>query len=315
MSANLPQLSQPPRSGSKLEMALREGRFAITCELASPDSCNPEDVLKEAEPFARVALGINCTDGASANSHISSIGASAILALAGYEPVFQMNCRDRNRIAIQSDLISAAALGVKNVLIMTGDDVSAGDQPGAKRVYDLGSAQLIRTAKIMRDQGVFLSGRKIATPPRLFIGAADNPFIPPYEFRPQRLAHKVEAGANFIQTQYCFDLPIFREHMRIARDMGLLERTFILVGVGPLRSERVAEYMRTKVPGIWIPDPLVERMTQTPKNKKRQEGIAICVEIIEQVREIEGVRGIHIMAYGMEKSVEEIVERAGLSAQ
>jgi methylenetetrahydrofolate reductase (NADPH) len=245
-------------------------------------------------------------------SHISSIGASAILARAGFEPIFQMNCRDRNRIAIQSDIVSAAALGVKNMLIMTGDDVSAGDQAGAKRVYDLGSAQLVRTAKIMRDEGVYLSGRKIATPPKLFIGAADNPFIPPFEYRAQRLAIKVEAGADFVQTQYCFDVPRFREHMRLAREMGLIERCYVLVGVGPLRSERTAEYMRTKVPGIYIPDETVARMTQAPKPKKRREGINICLEIIQQVREIPGVRGIHIMAYGMEDAVEEIVEKSGL---
>jgi methylenetetrahydrofolate reductase (NADPH) len=243
---------------------------------------------------------------------MSSIGCCAVLTRAGYETVLQVNCRDRNRIAIQGNLLGAAAMGVQNVLCITGDDVSVGDQPGAKRVFGMDSIHLLRTARMMRDQGIFLSGRRITTPPRLFLGAVASPCAPPYDWRPERLAKKVEAGADFIQTQFCFNVERFREYMQRVRDLGLHERVFILIGVGPLRSERAAEYMRTKVPGIWIPDEIVDRMARAPQSQKREEGIRICVEIIQQVREIEGVHGVHVMAYRQEEAVAEIIERADL---
>jgi methylenetetrahydrofolate reductase (NADPH) len=243
---------------------------------------------------------------------MSSLGCCALLVRAGYEPVLQVSCRDRNRIAIQGDLLGAAALGVKNVLCLTGDDVTAGDQPQARRVFDFDSIQLLQTARIMRDQGVFLSGRKLTTPPRLFLGAAENPFAPPFDWRPLRLAKKVEAGADFIQTQYCFDLPRLRQFMQQVCDLGLHERVFILVGVGPLRSEKAAEFMRTKVPGVWIPDAVVERLAKTPQKQKVEEGKRICIEIIQAVREIKGVHGVHLMAYRQEEAVAEIVHRAGI---
>jgi methylenetetrahydrofolate reductase (NADPH) len=300
------------RSGSRLERALRSGRFAVTAELNAPDSADPEDVYKNALVLSKCCNAINATDGAGAHCHMSSIGCCALLARAGYETVLQVNCRDRNRIAIQGDLLGAAAMGVKNVLCLTGDDVSVGDQPGARRVFDMDSLHLLRTARTMRDQGVFLSGRQITTPPRLFLGAVASPCAPPYDWRAERLAKKVEAGADFIQTQFCFNVERFREYMRRVRDLGLHERVFILIGAGPLRSERAAEYMRTKIPGIWIPDEIVERMARTPKARQREEGIRICVEIIQQVREIEGVHGVHLMAYRQEEAVAEIIERAGL---
>ncbi|MGD2103904.1 MAG: methylenetetrahydrofolate reductase [Anaerolineae bacterium] len=300
------------RSGSRLERALRSGRFAVTAELNAPDSADPQDVYRNALVLSKCCNAINATDGAGANCHMSSIGCCALLSRAGYETVLQVNCRDRNRIAIQGNLLGAAAMGVKNVLCITGDDVSVGDQPGASRVFDMDSMHLLRTARIMRDQGVFLSGRRISTPPRLFLGAVVSPCAPPYDWRPERLAKKVDAGADFIQTQFCFEVERFRTFMRRVRDLGLHERVFILIGVGPLRSERAAEYMRTKVPGIWIPDRIVERMAGAPKSQKREEGIRICVEIIEQVREIEGVHGVHVMAYRQEEAVAEIIESAGL---
>jgi len=298
------------RAGSRLERVLRAGYFAVTAELNAPDSADPRKVVENASPFSKLCDAINCTDSSSANSHISSLCAAAILVNAGFEPVFQSNCRDRNRIAIQCDLIGAAALGVKNVLCISGDDVSAGDQPEAKRVNDLDSMQLVRTVRIMRDQGVLLSGRKLEVPPRFFIGAAANPFVPPYDWRPLRLAKKVEAGADFIQTQYCFDVPLLKRFMQRVSDLGLDKKVFIIVGVGPLRSEKAAEYMRTKVPGVWIPDEIMKRMAGA--TKKRAEGVRICVEMIQQAREIPGVHGVHIMAYGMEDSVHEILDRAGL---
>jgi methylenetetrahydrofolate reductase (NADPH) len=243
---------------------------------------------------------------------MSSVAICALLTRAGHEPVYQISCRDRNRIAIQGDLLGAAAMGVKNVLCLTGDDVTAGDQPEAKRVFDLDSIQLLRTARIMRDRGVFLSGRKLTTPPRVFLGAAANPFVPPYDWRPFRLAKKVEAGAEFIQTQYCFDVPRLVQFMERVRDLGVDQRAYILVGVGPLRSEKAAEYMRTKVPGIHIPDEVVARLAAVPKERKVAEGKRICVEIIQQVKEIPGVAGVHIMAYRQEELVAEIVEEADL---
>lgn len=300
------------RSGSRLERVLRSGRFAVTAELNPPDSADPEDVYRAALVLSSVCDGINAVDASGAHCHMSSVSICALLTRAGYDPVYQVSCRDRNRIAIQGDLLGAAAMGVGNVLCITGDDVTVGDQPEAKRVFDFDSIQLLNTARIMRDEGVFLSGRKLTTPPRLFLGAAANPFVPPYDWRPMRLAKKVAAGADFIQTQYCFDVPRLRKFMQRVRDMGLHEKVFILIGVGPLRSERAAEFMRTKVPGVFIPDHVVERLRKTPKQLKRAEGKRICVEIIQQVREIEGVAGVHVMAYRQEELVAEIVDEAHL---
>lgn len=299
-------------SGSRLERVLRAGRFAVTAELDPPDSADPQEVYSAALVLSSVCDGINATDASGAHCHMSSVAICALLTRAGYEPVYQVSCRDRNRIAIQGDLLGAAAMGVRNVLCLTGDDVIVGDQPEAKRVFDFDSIHLLRTAAIMRDRGQFLSGRELTTPPRLFLGAASNPFARPYKWRPLRLAKKVEAGAQFIQTQYCFDVPRFRTFMEQVRDLGLHERVYILVGVGPLRSERAAEYMRTRVPGVRIPDPIVERLRKTPKKLQREEGKQICIEIIQQVREIEGVAGVHVMAYRQEELVAEIIEEAGL---
>ncbi len=311
MAANS-SLERPLRANSRLERVLRSGRFAVTAELNAPDSADPEDVYKNALVLAEVCDAINATDGSGANCHMSSLGCCALLVRAGYEPVLQIGCRDRNRIAIQGDLLGAAALGVKNVLCLTGDDVTAGDQPQAKRVFDLDSIQLLQTARIMRDQSVLLSGRKLTTPPSLFLGAVENPFAPPFDFRPLRLAKKVQSGADFIQTQYCFDVARLRQFMQRVCDLGLHERVFILVGVGPLRSEKTADFMRRKVPGVWIPDAVVERLAKTPAKQKAEEGKRICIEIIEEVQTIVGVHGVHLMAYRQEETVAEIVQRAGL---
>jgi len=300
------------RAGGRLERVLRSGRFAVTAELNPPDSADPEDVYRAALVLSTVCDGINAVDASGAHCHMSSVAICALLVRVGYEPIYQVACRDRNRIAIQGDLLGAAAMGVRNVLCLTGDDVSAGDQPEAKPVFDFDSIQLLRTARMMRDEGIFLSGRTLTTPPRLFLGAAANPFVPPYDWRPMRLAKKIAAGADFIQTQYCFDVPRMREYMKRIQDMGLLEAVYVLVGVGPLRSENAAEYMRTKVPGVVIPDEIVDRLRKTPKERKREEGKLICAEIIQQVREIDGVNGVHVMAYRQEELVAEIIEEAGL---
>jgi methylenetetrahydrofolate reductase (NADPH) len=297
---------------SQLEEILRAGHFAVTAELNPPDSADPEDVYRAADVLAEVCDGINAVDASGANCHISSVAMCALLTRAGYEPVFQVTCRDRNRIAIQGDLLGAAAMGVLNVLCLTGDDVTSGDQPEAKRVFDFDSIQLLRTARTMRDESVFLSGRKITSPPCFFLGAAANPFAPPYEWRPQRLAKKIAAGAQFIQTQYCFDLDRFRTYMTQVRDLGLDKQAFILAGIGPLRSAAAAEFMVRKVPGVVIPDAIIQRLAKTPKDRQQEEGKNICIELIEEIREIEGVSGIHIMAYRQEHLVAEIVKESGL---
>jgi methylenetetrahydrofolate reductase (NADPH) len=300
------------KSGSRLERVLRSGGFAVTAELNPPDSADPQEVYQAAVVLSEVCDAINATDASGAHCHMSSVAICALLTRGGYEPIMQASCRDRNRIALQGDILGGAAMGVRNLLCLTGDDVTAGDQPQAKRVFDMDSIQLLRTVKIMRDQGTFLSGRKISVPPRLFLGAAANPFVQPYEWRPLRLAKKIAAGADFFQTQYCFDLPRLRSFMQRVIDLGLHEKAYILVGVGPLRSEKAAEYMRTQLPGVIIPDEIVERLRKTPKGKKRQEGKRICVEIIQQAREIEGVAGVHVMAYRQEELVAEIIQEAGL---
>ncbi|OGO27088.1 MAG: 5,10-methylenetetrahydrofolate reductase [Chloroflexi bacterium RBG_16_52_11] len=305
-------MEQEYLADSRLERVLRSGGFAVTAELNPPDSANPQEVYDAAVVLSEVCDAINATDASGANCHMSSVAICALLTRAGYEPVYQVSCRDRNRIAIQGDLLGAAAMGVKNVLCLTGDDVTAGDQPEAKRVFDLDSIQLLRMISIMRDKGMFLSGRKITTAPRFYLGAAINPFVPPYDWQAQRMDKKIEAGANFIQTQYCFDVPRFSRFMQQVRDLGIDQKVCILVGVGPLRSDKAAEFMRTRVPGVVIPDELVDRLRKTPKERQREEGKRICVEIIQQVREIDGVAGVHVMAYRQEELVAEIIEQAGL---
>lgn len=297
------------RADSRLERVLRSGRFAVTAELAPADTSDPKAILQSALVLAEVADAVNVTDASGANVHMASLATCALLRQSDYEPVLQLSCRDRNRIALQGLLLGASALDVRNVLCLTGDGVNVGDQPEAKPVFDLDSIQLLQTARILRDEGHFLSGRVIDEPPRLFLGAAANPFAPPFNSRPKRLAKKVDAGADFIQTQYCFDIDRFREFMRSVREMGLHERVFILAGVGPLRSMKSAEWLRMNVPGVVIPDSIMHRLRDA--RDQREEGIHICVEIIEQVRAIEGVAGVHIMAYRQEELIAEIVERSG----
>jgi methylenetetrahydrofolate reductase (NADPH) len=297
-------------SGSRLERVLRQGKFAVTAELNPPDSADPEDVFEAARPLGEVVDALNATDASGANCHMSSIGICALLTRAGYGTVYQISCRDRNRIAIQGDVLGAAAMGVRNVLCLTGDGVGIGDQPGARAVFDFDSLSLLRAIRTMRDEGVFLSGRKITRPPRMFLGAAENPCIEPYEWRPDRLAKKVKAGAEFIQTNYIFDMPLFEKFMARVRDMGLDRKVFILAGVGPLASARAARWMRSNIPGIHIPDHVIERMEKA--DKPGTEGKRICIELIQKIREIKGVAGIHVMAYRREHQVSEIILESGV---
>jgi 5,10-methylenetetrahydrofolate reductase len=297
-------------SRGRLERVLRRGEFAVTAELNPPDSANPEDVYDRVKVFEGWVDAVNATDGSGANCHMSSIGISALLTRAGFSPVMQIACRDTNRIGIQGHVLGAAALGVCNILCLTGDGVQSGDHPEAKPVFDFDSTSLLQTIGMMRDQSRFLSGRKITTPPAVFLGAAENPFAPPHDFRPLRLAKKVAAGAQFIQTQYCYDVPMLERFMAKVRDMGLDEKVFILVGVGPLASAKTARWMRSNVAGVHIPDDVIARL-EGAENQKA-EGKRLCVDIIQQVREIKGVSGIHVMAYRQEEYVAEMVHESGV---
>ena len=300
------------KSPSRLELVLQSGRFAVTAELNPPDSADPAAVYDRALVLSSACDAINATDASGAHVHMSSVGVCALLTRAGYEPIMQLSCRDRNRIAIQGDLLGAAALGIKNVLCLTGDGVQVGDQPDAKPVFDLDSITLLRTAQILCEESRFLSGRKLESPPHLFLGAASNPFVPPFDFRPLRLAKKVEAGAKFIQTQFCFDVPRMRQFMIAIRDLGLDKQVSILVGVGPLRSAKAGKWIRNNVPGVVIPDYIIRRLETLPQDKQKEEGKRICVEIIQQLREISGVSGVPVMAYRQEELVAEIIEESGL---
>ena len=297
-------------SPGRLERVLRAGAFAVTTELDPPDSADPEEVFRRARVFDGYVDAINATDGSGANCHMSSLAVCALLTRLGYAPVMQITCRDRNRIAIQGDILGAAAMGVCNLLCLTGDGVQNGDHPEAKAVFDLDGLALLETARMMRDDHRFLSGRKITSAPRVFLGAAENPFSPPVEQRAQRLAQKIAAGAQFVQTQYCYEVTRLAEFMRRVDDLGLLDKAYILVGVGPLRSAKAAEWMRTHVPGVYIPDAIVARMAGAADPTR--EGRDICVELIAQIREIRGVAGVHVMAYRQEESVAEVIERSGV---
>lgn len=297
-------------SPGRLERVLRAGAFAVTAEIAPPDSADPNEVYERAAMFDGCVDAINATDGSGANCHMSSVGMCSLLTRRGYAMVLQMSARDRNRIAIQGDVLGAAAMGVYNILCLTGDGVEVGDHPGAKPVFDVDCVSMLSMIRNMRDSSQFLSGRKLTTPPHVFIGAAANPFAPPLDYRPHRLAKKVAAGAQFVQTQFCFDMDIFRNYMRAVRDAGTDEKVFILAGVGPLASARSAEWIRTNVPGVHIPDAVIRRLRSAQDQK--EEGVRLCVEMIRELTEVEGVHGVHVMAFRQEHRVAEIVERAGV---
>ncbi len=299
-------------SPGRFERVLRAGKFAITAELAPPDSADPDEVYRRARVFDGYVDAINATDGSGANCHMSSVAVCALLTRVGYAPVMQISCRDKNRIAIQGDILGGAAMGVCNMLCLTGDGVQAGDHPHAKPVFDLDSTALLNIARGLRDGHHFESGRKITAAPRVFFGAAENPSVPPVEHRALRLAKKVEAGAQFVQTQYCYDLDLLRRFMRQVEDLGLLEKVFILIGVGPVRSAKAADWMRTNVPGIHIPDSVIERLKGA--QDQAREGRNLCVDLIQEVSAIKGVAGVHVMAYRQEESVAEVIERSGVLA-
>jgi len=310
--------------GSNLEKVLRAGHFAVTGELGPPQNADAAVIARKAAILKGYVDAVNLTDNQTAVVRLSSIASGALLLQAGLEPVIQMTCRDRNRIAMQSDLLGAYALGMRNLLCLTGDHQSFGNHPTSKNVFDLDSMQLLQMVCGLRDQKKFLCGDDIkGQEPRFFVGAASNPFADPFDFRPFRLGKKVAAGADFVQTQLIYNVARFAEFMERVHKLGLHEKVFILAGVGPIRTAGAARYMRDKVPGMDVPNEIVERMERVvadiPKEDKKaraeawkREGIQICVDIIQQVRQIPGVAGIHIMAIEWEEATPEIVKAAGL---
>jgi methylenetetrahydrofolate reductase (NADPH) len=318
------------KSGSNLEKVFAAGEFAVTSELGPPKSADVELVKTKAGYLKGYVDAVNITDNQTAIARMSSIGAGLLALREGLEPLIQITCRDRNRIAIQSDILGAAALGIKNILALTGDHQTFGNHSTCKNVCDMDSIQLVGLMKGMRDDKQFINGEEIRNTkkseivePKIFIGAAANPFGDPFEFRVIRLAKKVNAGADFIQTQCIYDMERFEKWMRGVRERELHKRVKIMAGVTPLKSVRMAEYMRDGVAGLTVPDYYIERLAKVTEGKEKadaskaaaDEGIKMCVEQIKRFQDMEGVAGVHIMAIEWEKRVPEIVEAAGLAAR
>jgi methylenetetrahydrofolate reductase (NADPH) len=293
---------------------LEAGSFAVTAEISPPRGASIEGVTEAAKQIRDWVDAVNITDNQGSNVRLASWAGSLAAIGAGLEPVMQMTCRDRNRIALQSDLLGACALGIRNILVMTGDHPKFGDHPGAKPVFDLDSIQLLWALRTMRDDGRLLSGRRLDPAPDCFLGAVENPFAPPVPFRAERLAKKVDAGAQFVQTQFVFDVAAFGQWMTQVRDLGLHERCHILAGVGAVRSRRALDFMREKVPGVHVPDDVYRRLTAVPADRFAAEGARLAAETVLQVREIKGVAGVHLLAPGNEQAIPVILEGAGIKA-
>ncbi len=300
------------KTSSRLEKILTSGKLAVTSECGPPRGSDGQKIAEKAELIKDHVDAINVTDNQTSVTRLCSLAACIRLKQMGLEPVLQMVTRDRNRIALQSDILGAASFGIQNILCLTGDHQSFGDSPQAQNVFDLDSIQLIQTVRHMRDEGKFLSGDDIDVPPKMYVGAAANPFADPFEIRVPRLAKKIAAGAEFIQTQCVYNLERFETWMDEARDRGLLEKVYILPGLTPLKTAGMARYMKNRVPGMDVPDEVVKRMADAPKKEQAAEGIKICVESIQRLKEVDGVAGFHIMAIEWEEKVPEIVETAGL---
>ena len=300
------------KTESALEKILAAGHLAVTSECGPPRGAVPEKVREKAEMLRGYVDAINVTDNQTAMVRMSSFAACLIIRQIGLHPILQMVTRDRNRLAMQSDILGAYSHGINTMLCLSGDHPCFGDHPMAANVYDLDSIQFIQMVRTMRDKGIFQGGDEILNPPRMFIGAAANPFADPFELRVARLAKKAKAGADFIQTQCIYNLERFEKWMEGVRDRGLHEKVSILAGVTPFKSAGMAKYMKNKVPGMNVPDEMIKRMSGVPKDKQAEEGLKICVETIQRLKEVKGVRGFHIMAIEWEEKVPEIVERAGL---
>uniref|UniRef100_A0A7C4RTU3 Methylenetetrahydrofolate reductase n=1 Tax=Desulfatirhabdium butyrativorans TaxID=340467 RepID=A0A7C4RTU3_9BACT len=300
------------KTPSKLEKILASGQLAVTSEVGPPRGSDPKHIEEKANLIRNHVDAINITDNQTSVTRLCSLAACIRLKLMGLEPVLQMVTRDRNRIALQSDILGAASFDIYNILCLSGDHQSFGDCAQGQNVHDIDSMQLIQTVRHMRDEGKFLGGADIDRPPRMFVGAAANPFADPFEIRVMRLAKKVAAGAEFIQTQCIYNLDKFERWVQMARDRGLTENVHILAGVTPLKSAGMARYMKNRVPGMDVPDEVVKRIAGVPKEKQPEEGIAICVETIERLKTVPGIHGFHIMAIEWEEKVPELVKGAGL---
>ena len=301
-----------PNTPSKLEKMLRAGHLAVTSECGPPRGSDAAHIVHKAELIKNHVDAINITDNQTSVTRMCSLAACIRIKQMGIEPVLQMVTRDRNRIALMSDILGAASFDIPNILCLTGDHQSFGDSPTGQNVYDLDSIQLLQTVRRMRDDGKFLGGDEIERPPRMFVGAAANPFADPFEIRVPRLAKKIAAGAEFIQTQCIYNLDKFERWLKEAGERGLLEKVYIMAGLTPLKSAGMARYMKNRVPGMDVPDEVVKRIGGVAKEKQAEEGVRICVESIQRLKEIEGVSGFHIMAIEWEEKVPEIVETAGL---
>jgi methylenetetrahydrofolate reductase (NADPH) len=297
-----------------LRERLASGGFAVTAEISPPRGAGTESITKAAVQLRDWVDAVNVTDNQGSNVRLASWAGSLAVLEAGLEPVMQMTCRDRNRIALQSDLLGASALGIRNILVMTGDHPKFGDHPGAKPVFDLDSVQLLWALRTMRDDGVLLSGRKLSPPPDCFLGAVENPVAPPVPFRADRLGKKVDAGAQFVQTQFVFDVPAFGRWMEQVRDLGLHRRCHILAGVGAVRSRRALDFMREKVPGVHVPDEVYRRLIAVPADRFADEGTRLAAETVQQVREIKGVAGVHLLTAGNEQAIPGILDGVELKA-
>ncbi len=300
------------KTGSALEKVLESGRLAVTSECGPPRGAVPEKIREKAKMLHGYVDAVNVTDNQTAVVRMSSLACCIILKDEGMNPIFQMVTRDRNRLAMQSDILGAYAHGIDTMLCLSGDHPHFGDHPMAANVYDLDSIQLIQVVKTMRDEGKFQGGEDILNPPQMYIGAAANPFADPFELRVPRLAKKVKAGVDFIQTQCIYNVEKFETWLAGVRERGLHEKVHILAGITPMKSAGMAKYMKNRVPGMDVPQEVVERLSKTPKEKQAEEGIQIAVETIERLKGVEGVNGFHIMAIEWEEKVPEIVERAGL---
>ncbi|MFQ5485552.1 MAG: methylenetetrahydrofolate reductase [Desulfobacterales bacterium] len=298
------------KSGSNLEKILKAGHFAFTGELGPPRGTSAEEVRKKAAHLKGNVDAVNITDNQTAVVRMASWAACIILIKEGLEPNYQMVCRDRNRLAMQADILGAYTHGIRNMLCLSGDHCKFGDHPHAKGVFDIDSMQLIQMVKKMRDEGKFLSGSEIEEPPKIFIGAAANPFADPFEWRVYRLAKKIKAGVNFIQTQCIYNMEKFQKWIKQANDMGLTEKVYILAGVTPMKGVGMARYMKNNVPGMDVPDEIIDRLKGVDKKKQADEGIKIACEQIEKFKEMKGVSGVHLMAIEWEHRVPEIAERA-----
>lgn len=300
------------KTPSKLEKILSAGHLAVTSEVGPPRGSDPKDVIEKAKLIKDHVDVINVTDNQTSVTRMSSLAACIHIKQMGLEPMLQMVTRDKNRIALQSEILGAASFDIFNLLCLSGDHQSFGDCPQGQNVHDLDSMQLVQTVRLMRDEGKFLGGADIKRPPKMFVGAAANPFADPFEIRVPRLAKKIACGAEYIQTQCIYNLDKFEEWMKQLVDRGLHEQTYILAGVTPLKSAGMAKFMKKRVPGMDVPDDVIKRMSDTPKEKQAEEGINICIETIERLKSVEGVKGFHIMAIEWEEKVPGIVERAGL---